>query len=190
MINVLGVDPSLSNFGLVEATIDIETLDIVITSMRLVETENEKGKQVRQSSDDLRRAILIHKAFSKAYVGKIFVISEIPSGSQSSRGSLSNGACLMAIAGSPVPVIQVTPNEVKMVSVGKRNASKAEMIEWATSKYPRLDWFTHKSKGKIICGNKNEHLADAIATIHAGVKTDQFLLAVSVMKSMWGSQAA
>ena len=62
------------------------------------------------------------------------------------------------------------PNETKLATVGTRTASKAEMISWATDLYPKAPWIKRGAKFTLA----NEHLADALAVGHAGVKTDQF----------------
>jgi len=83
----------------------------------------------------------------------------------------SYGATCQLIASlSPAP-IQVTPNEVKIASVGKKTASKADMIKWASTKHPDVEWAKHKDG---TFKNKNEHMADAIAIAYAGVKTEEF----------------
>lgn len=79
-------------------------------------------------------------------------------------------------------MIQVTPNEVKLAACKKKTASKAEMIEWATSHFPDAPWLTHKSKGELILSSKNEHLADALGAIVAGTKTDQFKYMMAAFK--------
>jgi Holliday junction resolvasome RuvABC endonuclease subunit len=70
-----------------------------------------------------------------------------------------------------VPLVEVTPTEVKMASVGSKTATKEEMITWAVSKYPDINWPKH---GKSISAAKAEHMADAIGALHAGVLTSTF----------------
>jgi len=86
----------------------------------------------------------------------------------------SYGVCIGILASMKKPLIQVTPNEVKLAAVGKKTATKEQMIEWAINKYPTAPWLTRKFKGQITHVKSNEHLADATAAIHAGVKTDEF----------------
>ena len=77
---------------------------------------------------------------------------------------------------SPAP-IQVTPHEVKMASVGKKTASKREMIDWAYEKFPDAGWLFHSGKLQ----NKNEHMADAIAIVYAGIQTNEFQRVFSIV---------
>ena len=57
-MKIVGVDPSLRNFGIVVAELDINTMEFKIQEMRLIESEDnaKKAKTVRKNSDDLRRA--------------------------------------------------------------------------------------------------------------------------------------
>jgi len=63
--------------------------------------------------------------------------------------------CLGILAGLP-NIVGVTPDRVKKVI--RKNASKNEIISWAKSRYPDVQW-----SGQ----NKDEHMADAIAVLYA-----------------------
>lgn len=93
----------------------------------------------------------------------------------------SYGICIGIISAIQLPLIQVTPAEVKMVT-GHKNATKAQMIDWAVTNYPHDQWLTQKRNGVVTYVGKNEHLADALAAVHAGIDTDQFQQAKSLMK--------
>ena len=174
-ILVAGVDPSLNNFGLSKATVDIETKSVVLHALELVTTESDTAnkKVVRKNSDDLERARKLHKGLLTFIKDVDLVVVEIPVGSQSARAMASYGICIGVLAAIDKPFIQVTPTEVKLVSVGSKTASKAQMIEWATKLYPNADWLTQKRNGTLQYISKNEHLADSVAAIHAGLFTDQ-----------------
>jgi hypothetical protein len=78
----------------------------------------------------------------------------------------------------------VTPTEVKLAATGNKNASKQEMIDWAVEAHPEASWLRHKRKGVMELTAANEHLADALAAIYAGVLTDQFKQAMSIVTSI------
>jgi Holliday junction resolvasome RuvABC endonuclease subunit len=179
VINVLGIDPSFRNFGVVAAQTNGKI--VRVRQMMLIRPESKKTKNVRRSSDDLQRAGQIVRAMAPLYNSSRLIIAEIPSGSQSSRASLSSGICLGLLASAPLPIIQVTASEAKVIACGSKNASKRDMMDWAYEKYPDLDWMTYKRKGEIIKSDTNEHLADAIAIIHAGIETDQFRQLISIL---------
>lgn len=182
LIQVAGLDPSLRNWGLARGTFDTKNNVLALQDIRIQETESEKGKTVRASSDDLRCAGLLVTATHKWIADCGVVFAEVPSGSQSARGSFSNGICL-GVMGSIGPVggykgrlIQVTPSEVKKAATGYKTASKDDMIMWAMEAYPHLPWIiTSRGANKGQPSPTNEHMADAVAAIHAGVRTDQFL---------------
>lgn len=99
----------------------------------------------------------------------------------------SYGICvgvLGALRTSGVPFFEVTPTEVKLVSVGKKTATKAEMIGWASTLHPEANWPNYKSNGKtLISEAKAEHMADAIATIYAGIACNSFQQMLPFMKA-------
>jgi len=183
-IKVVGLDPAFSNFGIAVAEITLPTFDINITGLSLLKTTKQSGKLVRVSSDDLRRGKEIYEFFKSKCGTASLVFSEIPSGSQSAIASKGLGIALGILTSCPVPIIEVTALEVKKAAVGKKNATKQEMIDWATSKYPKADWLTKKRNGKTTFTNDNEHLADAIAVIHAGIMTPQFKQVIDMFKAI------
>jgi len=165
---VIGVDAAFANFGLCAAVVNGST--IAPFDLKLLSTEGQDKKVVRKSSDDLRRAKELMVPFNLFCKTASIAFAEVPHGSQSARASWSLGIAVGVLASCPIPMIQVSALEVKLASVGKKNASKDEMIEWAIKFYPNLNWIRHA--GRIT--NANEHLADAIATIHAGIKTNEY----------------
>lgn len=178
----IALDPSMTNTGIVVGVIKNDKIE-EITHILLSETKKSSDKKVpsgidtinrcRTAFDVIREAIQVHKPR--------VIFAEMPSGSQSAAAMKSYGVtCMMLGALRPVP-IPVTPTHVKKASVGRKNASKADMIRWAFELYPDLSWLKgSKNKMEIIApdgkylGNKNEHIADAIAAAHAGVETDDF----------------
>lgn len=185
-LNVVGVDPSLRNFGIATAVLDLDDMTFKITGMRLVESEDnaKKQKTVRKNSDDLRRAKLLHDGFMDACKDASFAFIEVPVGSQSARAMASYGICVGVLASCPIAMIQVTPVEVKLAGTGIKTATKDEMIEAAVAAHPYAKWLTRKLKGEAILMNDNEHLADAVWAIQAGINTDQFKQAIAMYKHL------
>jgi Holliday junction resolvasome RuvABC endonuclease subunit len=190
-LKVLGLDPSLSNFGIAKATLDLDTMKFDVDDLHVVQTEPEKDKKVRKvvrkNSEDLERALLLHRGAMEAVQGHYIAFVEVPVGSQSSRAMASYGVSLGVIAAvaNAMPVVQVTPTEVKMAGCGIKTATKDEMIEAMVTKYPTAPWPMKVVKGvKTPIASKCEHLADAIAAIEAGIGTDEFRRTIAVFKSM------
>jgi Holliday junction resolvasome RuvABC endonuclease subunit len=180
-IRVAGIDPSLRNMGIVRMMLKLDTLETTIQEMELFETEKLSGKTVRQNSDDLRRATELYNGMIRMTADCNLVFAEIPTGAQSARAALSFGIAIGIMSACPIPLIQVQPSETKLATVGTKTASKQEMIEWAGEAYPKAPWLTRKLHGKQVLVDKNEHLADACAIIHAGIKTDEF----QRLRSIW-----
>lgn len=186
MINAIpfiGIDAAFSNTGIVLGEYDLLTRKPAMRELRLVTTEADKAgkKVVRKNSDDVRRAREIVRGLQGAIEDHKpkFAFVEVPMGAQSARAAWSLGIAvgIIAMVAEQVSLIQVTPKEVKEV-VGIPHADKAEMIAWAHNAYPGVNWPVRG--GKVIAG-KAEHLADAIAAVHAGIKTDEFQRTVSML---------
>lgn len=189
-IEVVSFDPSQSNFGIVEAAINVDTLEIDVRDMRIISTRSEASKGVIKVSDNLRRAVEINNAMQKACKGKAIAIAEIPlmiTTMNPQIASLANynaGMMVGVLSAIQIPLIQVFPKDVKMAGPGIKDACKEEMIEWAMEKHPDAPWITRKFKGKIVPTAVNEHIADALAAIYAGIKTTQFSSALTMYRSM------
>lgn len=189
-IKIAGVDPALKNVGIVRMALDLDTLIPTITDMHLIQTDKQTGKVVRQNSDDLRRAREIHEQFHRYTDDCTVVFAEVPSGAQSARPALSFGVAIGILASCVPPLIEVQPAEAKLAAVGTKTASKHEMIEWATTLYPNAPWLRARNKptGAII--NDNEHLADGVAIVHAGLRTAEFKRLITMWRATTLSGAA
>lgn len=198
MIRAVSIDCAFANMGLASLGIlpwsegGLRVCQIACKDLTLIQTEALKAKQVRKSSDDLRRATELHRAF-QAYIRATdaqVVFAEVPSGAQSAAAAKYLGAALGILASSPVPVIEVSPMEVKVAVTGvkSKGASKEEVIKWAVSRWPDANWLRYEKGGKVVVAKtkrvvswkagdlmrSNEHLADALAIAQAGVATPAF----------------
>ncbi len=174
VVNVLGLDPSLRNWGIAAGQLDTETMKLTIKSLRVIQSIVPDGKQVRQNSKDLAVAQQLYAGL-KPFLGLArLIFAEVPVGSQSARAMASYGVCV-GILGSvryDAPFFEVTPDEVKRFTVGSKTATKKQMIEWAVATHPEAPW-PRTSKGVIVEG-KAEHMADAVASIYAGLNSNQY----------------
>lgn len=177
-MRIIGIDPSMRNLGLVFGVLDLTTLEFDVHRVELTETEKSKSKTVRKSSDDFDRCQLLHEAVKAAQKEADMAFVEMPIGSQNAAAMLSYGACISLIASLDIPVIQCSPREVKEHATGDKLATKEEMIEWATKKFPAANWL--KRGDKYLA--KNEHLADACGAINAGIKGHEFQALVKMMR--------
>lgn len=179
-IRVVGFDPSLRNWGISKGSLILgkNPQQLIIDEVAVINPELPTGKQVRQNSLDLESAKQLCKAALDAAEGAQAIFVEVPIGSQSARAMASYGICvgvLGALRATGIPFFEVTPNEVKMISVGKKTATKAEMIQWAMASHPEANWPTYKQNGEVkVSEAKAEHMADATAAIYAGIACNSF----------------
>lgn len=180
MIRAVGIDAAFANMGFAQVSIDRRGL-VTCTGLKLISTEGKSdGKGVRKSSTELRRARELVDALNAECLGNVIAFVEVPSGSQSAAVARSLGIVVGVIASCPIPIIEVSPMEVKIAVTGDRKvkATKDDIIKWAMKRWPDAGWILHKSNGKTFKKgepqNCNEHLADALATIEAGIATQEF----------------
>lgn len=169
VLNIVGCDPSLRNWGLAKGTYCLETQKIRINHVDVINPVLPTGKQVRQNSLDLESAKQLCASTLEAVKGAQAIFVEVPVGSQSARSMASYGICvgvLGALRATGIPFFEVTPNEVKMAAVGSKVATKDMMINWAKHQHPEANWPKAASKA--------EHMADATAAIYAGLRTNEF----------------
>lgn len=188
MMKVAGLDISLNNLGICKVI--IKDRKLTVDELLLVKPDKsdaETKKKVRKNSDDLRRARWLREGMIEAIADCHIVCVEMPVGSQSARAMASYGICTGVIAGIDKPLIEVTPYDVKLAATGIKTASKEEMIEWAVAKHPEGKWKYKTVKGVKSLTNDNEHMADALAAIYAGLKTAELK---AVMQIMFGLKAS
>jgi Holliday junction resolvasome RuvABC endonuclease subunit len=177
-IKVIGIDPAFANIGLALGEVDVGSGRVNIRDLHLIRTEAEKvnKKVVRKNSDDLRRArenITALRGVIDAY-DPSFVFAEVPTGAQSARASWTLGIAVGMLGAVTKPMIEVLPREVK-IATGLKHPDKEDMIEWAMKQHPQAPWVMQKRGGVLqSVKGSNEHLADAVAVIHAGVATEEF----------------
>ena len=173
LIQVAGFDPSFTNWGIAEGQLDLDTGYLENVRLEIVSTEKGKAKQVRTNSDDLQRCEeLARKALEVGRRCKAIFV-EVPVGSQNASGMKAYGVVcgiLGTLRAEGIQIIEVTPTEVKKTFTGNKNATKEQMIAQAVQLYPDANFPKHR--GQIA--SKAEHVADALAAIHAGVSTPIF----------------
>ena len=183
-IKVAGLDPSMNNFGMVLADYDLDSGELSNVQLLLSSPDTVEGKQVRQNSKDITKAKQHWNAVNRFIPKDTIVFVEVPVGSQTARAMASYGICVGILSCLPHTLIQVTPLEVKVAATGSKTATKAEMIDWATNKFNSANWLTKKRNGVLSYTNDNEHLADALAAIYAGLNTTEFsLLKTAIAKT-------
>lgn len=196
IIRMLGIDPSLTHTGYAVAEVDVATCAIVrVTALDTLVTEPSKIKTIRKSSDDLARARYVADGLKSVITNHNIKVSasEVPSGAQDAKASRAFGIVVGILAMLPIPMIEVTPTEVKLASHGTKTADKEDIVRWAVNKTINdgLDWNTTKRANDwgIMIGDeyvtKNmEHQADAIASIEAAIRSQQFKQLAGMMAAL------
>jgi len=153
---------------------DVSSEEVHITDLDVIcPTVNKVGSKSHQ---DLQRAQQLAEGAFKVlqwYQPKQIYV-EVPHGSQSARAMASYAMCL-GILGSmralQFDFVEVTQSQVKMAAVGKKDATKEQMIEWAVHRHAEAPWPKRKlNKEEVIQKGRAEHMADAIGAMHAGLE--------------------
>lgn len=176
VFKVLGLDPSLRNWGIAQCKYS-EDLGLHDMSVSLIHTDPVKEKMPKNHKD-LASAFDIATEIKQFIKHTDIVLVEAPVGSQSSRAMASYGivmGLLGAIKASGLPMIIVTPRDVKKALTNNPEASKNQMIDKAFKLWPGAGWPLHKSRGlSVPIASKSEHMADAIGALYAGLKNPEF----------------
>ena len=130
----------------------------------------KKKGLIRVNLHDLDRAKEIVAGLKLALKDVDLIMVEMPVGSQSASGMKAYGICVGILSVVSIPMVHVTASEVKLAGAGNKNATKKAMIDWGVLTYPELNWLQYQ--GRFT--NANEHLADALAAIYAGIETDAY----------------
>lgn len=177
-LQVVGFDPSMNNWGIAFGEYSPLTGDLSLNNLHVIQPEKPTGKTVRTSSKDLIGAEQLGTGVLGALNQADAIFVEVPVGSQSASAMKGYGICigiLGLLRASGTPFFELTPNDIKLAGPGKKTASKREMIEWAYYKHPIDAWPFKTEKGKrTIIESKAEHMADAVAAIHAGIALPEF----------------
>ena len=166
-----------------EAFLDLSTGILSTPLGSIIEPRDLQGKNIRVNMNDQwlaeQLAVPVIAACKRARA--IFV--EVPVGSQSARAMASYGICvgiLGAVRALGIPYFQVTAAENKRLFTGNPNATKKQMIKQLIKYYPEIILPQGQTKGSI--GDKSEHIADAIASIHSGVNTTEFRTVLEILR--------
>lgn len=195
-IRVAGFDPSFRNWGMSFGWLDLDSLSYTIDGLHLIQTASSSDKKIKKNTSDTESAFQLQKGvldkISEHEVKMVF--AELPDSGQSYRAGVGQGIILSSMARlrlEGVPVVYLTYSQLKMAATNTQNATKKQMISWAKSKFPDAPWLCHTRKGKTHKkgdpdDTRNEHLADSIAAIEAGVQDPEFLSILGILRMQNG----
>lgn len=177
-LRILGFDPSYRNWGISTGLYDTETQQLTPFTLDLIQTEKTKQKQLRVNSDDIACSAQLWQGLAPYVEHAQVIFVEVPVGSQSAAAMKSYGICvglLGCLRADGKIIMELTPKEIKMAATGNPEASKALMIQWGHKNFPHLPWPIQSKLGvKTVVASKAEHMADALAAMCAGIKSEQF----------------
>lgn len=184
-LKIVAMDPSMSNWGLAIAYLYFDDMVIEVEELIVVKPDKAKtSKQVRTNSKDILIAEQLLEGIIPHLDDADLIIAEVPVAGQNARSCVSYAMCVTligAINSSFPKVIEVTPAEVKLNV--KPNATKPEMIAWASKKHPEANWQYKTVKGKrSLITSHAEHVSDAIGALYAAMKTAEFKSIIQSIK--------
>lgn len=186
LIKVVGLDPSLRNWGWSIGELNLHTGELKIKQVGVINPDVPEGKQVRQNSKDLASSFDLYTGAAEVMRDSFMTFVEVPIGSQSARAMASYGICvgvLGALRAESLHFYEVTPTEVKLATGLPKTATKDQMIDWAIQQHPEANWPTYKEAGlQVISKAKAEHCADATAAIHAGLRSPHVQQMIQLLK--------
>ena len=157
----------------------------------LITSEKRKNKKLRVADCDADQCASMSMELREIIDGQSCggIVAEIPSGSQSAIAAKCNGlviglvSTLAAAIGKPIEFC--TPDSVKKSTVGKKNASKMEIMDWVIGEFgggksvKEAKITKGKNKGKVqeritytfldtaFPKTKFEHVADSVGAYMA-----------------------
>jgi Holliday junction resolvasome RuvABC endonuclease subunit len=132
-----------------------------VISYGTIRTEKSTKKTVRVSDDRAYRAAIMAEHLKKVIIdyGIKGVVAELPSGSQNAVAaallSYANGVVVGLTTAFSIPCEWISEGDSKKSALGKRTATKDEMMDWARKEWPNTVFPTAKCHF--------EHVADSLA---------------------------
>lgn len=162
-IRILGVDPGFRNIGLALMLYN-PGVGVELLSLKLIETKKDDGKRgLRAKSDDLRCLEIIREeadAFIRCNPFEVVAFEEVPClrSARASQKVAMGWSVVWTLATSRAGVVsfEYPIKELKKCVTGSTQASKEDMVEALSQRYPALKDFDADLK-------KTEHVADAMA---------------------------
>ena len=183
-IKIVAMDPSMRNWGMATIILDLDTFEFYVKDLDVIHSNKDPKKAKKKSSRDIMTVEELLDGIIPIVSDADVIIAETPIGGRDSSAALSYSICISIIAAINVSftkVFEVTPNEVKLNVV--KNATKAQMIDWATRLHPEAPWKYRTVKGEqVIITGFAEHVSDAIGALYAASKKEAFFKLIKSIK--------
>lgn len=169
-LNFIGVDPGLATLGVTRATVSVEG-HVSLQEVTVFRTSaSQKKQKILVREDTVRRAQLVSAVLNKSADKSIplyAICSESMSFPRNSSSAAKIAMCwgmLVALSTTrDAPIIQASPQEIKMFLCGRKDASKKQV---AAAVQERVDLDIEKSLlEQSIPATAHEHGFDAVAAL-------------------------
>jgi Holliday junction resolvasome RuvABC endonuclease subunit len=155
---LVGLDIGFAHLGIVKAELMPQSIKILDAKVILTE-KSDKKREVKAADDNIRRtAELASELYSWLDEEVVAICAESQSwprnSSACSKLGMSWGVVTTLSVLEDIPIIQSSPQEIKLAVAGTKSASKLQVIE---QRFPKMKWPTRSAH--------KEHVADATAAI-------------------------
>lgn len=179
-IIAMGLDGSIQNFGIAVCEIDLDSKTILRVEHLLLSKTKKDGKAKRAEDDFKRFATHYYQIRGMIWdYGVEYIFGEIPAGAKDARAAFAFGGvtAILGVLSYDKHVTTVTPREVKIAATGLPHADKDDIIAAMYDAFPDANWILSKRSNAMdiqtlegeYLTNDNEHLADALGIILAGM---------------------
>lgn len=184
-VKLIGVDPGFASMGL--ALLHVDARGVEWTSAQLIETEPSQRRVRAYAADDLlRRAeeiagglTVVFRAWCPPDDAPLAVCVEAFSpprnSSSASKVAMAWGALVAVARAHHVPVLQVSPQGLKIALTGDKTASKGDI---AAAVEARCYSTPSSTQVERIPRSRREHVYDAAAAAIACMQSDAVRLAM------------
>lgn len=173
---VLGLDPGLAHFGIALVELATNEEHDRLAELDLVVTEKSSKKQnVLASGDCVRRTRIVAERLAqvmRSRVGSVVAVcmeamSFPRSSSAAAKMALARGTAIALAHHFGIPILEASPQEVKLAATGSRQASKYQVEIALGSAWRGFE-------PMIVKFNKGdrEHPSDALAVVMACSSSD------------------
>ena len=165
---LVGIDPGFANLGY--AKVRHAFGKMTLTEMGVIRTQ-KSGRKIPASVDNQRRAGKLYQQLRVALEGADVICVEAMSfmrnASAAAKVSLAWGLLVACAEEQRLPIVQVSPKDLKLSVAGTAGASKERVAHALRMLYPSMDGMLHG-----IPKSRQEHPIDALAAIVASLDSE------------------
>ena len=178
---VIGIDPGFASIGYAEVVIGKRPEEDIVTRIGVIRTAKADTKRKVYAADDnirrCREIVTELEAILSKSLGNKCICAESMSfprnASAAAQVALTWGIITTLAEARKMPILQCSPQELKMVVVGSKSASKTEIQAVLDVKYPNVRGILLAAK---VPNGQLEHAYDALGAIEACSTSTEFRL--------------